>query len=397
MKKIAADALLPFYNPAPIVFCRGDGALLFDTKGKSYIDFCAGIATNSLGNSNKELADHLYNQAQSLVHVSNLFLNDQVMGLADKLTKITAFDQVFFGNSGNEAIEAAIKIARYYAYKVSGDKDRNKIISFQNAFHGRSMLNISLGGNADYQRGFGPMLSGIAQAGFNDFSSVEAIMDDNVAAVIVETIQGEGGINTADIQFLSDLKAICEHYGALLIFDEVQTGGGRTGYLFDYQRVGVEPDILCFGKGIGGGFPIAGVLVKRHVGQYMTPGLHGSTMGGNPLACSVATFVLDTITQPGFLQEVREKADVFEDSLRKMAETCRGITSVRGRGLLRGIQIESTAPHTAQKVQQELLNNGLVTSTAKGNVLRLTPPLNIDRMKLEEGIEILAHKLPQLL
>jgi acetylornithine/N-succinyldiaminopimelate aminotransferase len=305
------DSLYKTFARAKLRFVKGEGSWLIDEKGARYLDFAAGIAVNSLGHSHPKLVEALKNQAENLWHVSNLYEVPGQEELADRLVAASFAEKVFFTNSGAEALECAIKTARRYHF-VSGNPDRFRIITMEGAFHGRTLATIAAGGQAKYLEGFGPKVDGFDQVAFGDIDAVKALIGEETAAILVEPVQGEGGIRPLGNEKLRALRQLCDDNGILLIFDEVQCGTGRTGKLFAHEWAGIEPDILAVAKGIGGGFPLGACLATNEAAKGMTPGTHGTTYGGNPLAMAVGNAVMEVVTEPGFLESVNDRANEFK-------------------------------------------------------------------------------------
>jgi acetylornithine/N-succinyldiaminopimelate aminotransferase len=374
--------VLPTYSRADLSFERGEGAWLTSTDGKQYLDFGSGVAVNSLGHAHPALVKAITEQAQKLWHVSNLYKIPEGEKLAKRLIEHTFADTAFFQNSGAEAMECSIKMARKYQ-SVSGKPERNQIITFDGAFHGRTLATISATGNEKYLEGFGPRMPGFVQLKFGDLEAVKKAITNETAAILIEPVQGEGGIRVPPPGFLRALRELCDQHGLLLIFDEVQTGVGRTGQLFAYEWSGVMPDIMAVAKGIGGGFPLGICLATAEAGKGMTPGTHGSTFGGNPLAMAVANAVLDQVLAPGFLEHVRQMSLFAKQRLAELKDTHKGIISeVRGEGLLLGVK---TVVPNGDFVNASI-GEGLLTVAAGENVVRLLPPLIVTEKEINEAI-----------
>src|SRR5918912_3937897 len=349
------NAVMETYKRMDIAPVSGRGSWLFDEKGNRYLDFIAGIATNSLGHGHPALVKAIQAQAEALIHCSNLYEMPLQFEVARLLTEATDFDKVFFCNSGTEAVEAAIKLARKHAYETHGP-EKHEVLAFTNSFHGRTYGSLSATGQATYQEAFGPMVPGFVYAPFGDLEAAEDMVGPQTAAVLVEPIQGEGGINEAPEGFLEGLRDLCDECGALLVFDEVQTGAGRTGHLYAYQGTGIVPDVLTSAKGLGGGFPVGATMVKEEHAA-LGPGNHGSTFGGNPLAMAAVKAVLGVIHDPTFLREVRFKGTVLKNALIKLSEAVSG-AEVRGEGLLLGLDLGDT--DLALEVFEHCLNEGVL-------------------------------------
>ncbi|MCC6719995.1 MAG: aspartate aminotransferase family protein [Acetobacteraceae bacterium] len=381
------SALLPNYNRADLAFERGEGAWLWTTDGRRFLDFGSGIATASLGHGNKHLADAIAAQAHKVMHVSNLYRIPQAEQLAARLVAATFADTVFFCNSGAEANEGMIKMVRK-AMASTGKPERYGIICFEGAFHGRTLATLAATGNDHYLEGFGPRVEGFKHVPLNNMNAVRDAIDGTTAAVMLEPIQGEGGMRSADIQFLRDLRAMCDEFGLFLALDEIQSGMGRTGKLFAHEWAGIEPDVISAAKGIGGGFPLGAVLAKEAVGRHLVPGTHGTTFGGNPLACTAGNAVLDVMLAPGFLDEVVRKGEVMKAGVNKLcAEFPAIFAESRGRGLMQGIKCVIPAG----QVQGAFTAEGLMTVTAGENVVRLVPPLVATDADIAEALTMMRR------
>jgi len=382
MSNAPISPLLPVYKRSDVSFERGEGAYLFDTRGRRHLDFASGIAVTLLGHGHPHLVAALKEQAERLWHCSNLYHNPQQVRLAERLVAHSFADTVFFCNSGAEALECAIKMARRFHFQRD-EPGRYRIITFEGAFHGRTMATISAGGQDKYLEGFRPGLEGFDAVPLNDLDRVEAAVGDETAAVLIEPIQGEGGLRAADPGFLAELRSLCDEHGLLLIFDEVQTGMGRSGRLFACEGAGVMPDVMALAKGLGGGFPVAACLATARAAAGMAPGVHGSTFGGNPLACAAANAVLDVLLEEGFLERVRATAALLRRRLEELAARYPGVVrEVRGEGLLLGLTLK---PSNAD-VARELMERGLLTVPAGDNVLRLLPPLIVGEAEIEAAL-----------
>jgi acetylornithine/N-succinyldiaminopimelate aminotransferase len=374
---------MPNYNRADLAFEHGEGAWLFDKTGRRFLDFGAGIATSALGHGHPHLTQAIAEQAKRVIHVSNLYRVPGAELLAQRLVSACFADSVFFCNSGAEANEGLVKAMRK-TMSDAGQPERIRVICFEGAFHGRTLAMLSATGNAKYQAGFGPAVDGFDHVPFNDLDAVRAAITPQTAGVLVEPIQGEGGIRPATMQFLRDLRATCDEFGILLGFDEVQTGMGRTGKLFAHEWAGIEPDVMSLAKGLAGGFPMGAVLAKERVAKALVPGSHGTTFGGGPLACAAGNAVLDVILAPGFLDEVVATGEYFRAGLEKL---CRKnepsvFTEVRGMGLLLGLKC--SVPNT--ELQNAAVAEGLLTIAAGDNVLRLAPPLIVRQAECDEAL-----------
>jgi acetylornithine/N-succinyldiaminopimelate aminotransferase len=373
---------LPTYSRVDLAFERGEGAWLFTAAGKRYLDFTSGVAVNALGHAHPHMVAAITAQAQKLWHTSNLYRIPEGERLAERLCELSFADFVFFQNSGTEAIECAIKMARKYQF-VSGKPERNRIVTFEGAFHGRTLAALAATGNKKYLDGFGPIMPGFDQVAFGDLEAVKKAVTAETAAIIIEPVMGEGGVRVVPHNFLRALRKLCDDNGLLLIFDEVQTGMGRTGDLFAYQHTGVEPDIMALAKALGGGFPIGACLATTEAAKGMTAGTHGSTFGGNQLAMAAANAVLDVVTGKGFLEKVRQNGLLMKQRLAELKDRHASvIAEVRGEGLLIGLRM---VPPAAEMVD-ELRNEEMITVAAGDNVVRLLPPLIIGEAEIAEAI-----------
>ncbi|MEO1025144.1 MAG: aspartate aminotransferase family protein [Pseudomonadota bacterium] len=384
-------SILPTYSRAPMQFVKGEGCWLIEADGRRFLDLGSGIAVNVLGHANPVLAEALKAQADTLWHVSNLYQISGQQELADRLTEATFADTVFFTNSGTEACELAVKMARKY-WSDKG-KDRFEIIAFEGAFHGRSSAAIAASGAAKMIDGFGPILPGFKQVPFGDFDALERAVTEKTGAIMIEPVQGEGGIVPVPDVFLKKLRALCDDTGTVLVFDEVQCGVGRTGKLFAHEWSGVTPDIMLVAKGIGGGFPLGAVLATEEAASGMTLGTHGSTYGGNPLACAVGNAVMKTVAEPAFLDEVNRKAGLLRQKLEGLVASHPGVfESVRGAGLMIGLKCKAA---NADVVKAGFESEVIVVPAAD-NVVRLLPPLNISDDEIDEAIQRLDRTAMQV-
>ncbi|MGB1721627.1 MAG: aspartate aminotransferase family protein [Paracoccaceae bacterium] len=379
-------SVLPTYARAPLKFVKGEGTWLIEEDGRRFLDLGAGIAVNALGHAHPELVKALSEQAQNLWHVSNLYEIPNQQRLADQLVSLTFADTVFFTNSGTESCELAVKMARKYWYE-KGQPERVEIITFQGSFHGRSSAGIAAAGSEKMTKGFGPLLPGFVHLKWSDHDAIEAAISDKTAAIMIEPIQGEGGIRPVPEQCLKGLRDLCDEHGLLLIFDEVQCGVGRTGKLFAHEWAGIDPDIMMVAKGIGGGFPLGAVLASENAAFGMTAGTHGSTYGGNPLGCAVGNKVLELVGETAFLGEVAEKAAYFKAGLEDLvARHPNTFKSVRGKGLMMGL--ECTVPN------MDVVNAGydalILTVPAGDNVVRFVPALTITKEEIDEALARLS-------
>ena len=379
------SAILNTYNRKKIAFSKGKGAFLYGTNGKKYLDFVQGIAVNCLGHANNYLINSISKQAKKLWHVSNAFIIPEGEKLAKKLAKKTFADYVMFQNSGAEATEAAIKVARRYFYSI-GKPKKNRILCVKNSFHGRTLAAIYASGSKKMTEGFGPKVGGFDHFEFGDHKSLKKKITKNTAAIMVETIMGEGGIKVIPDWCLRELRKICNNKDILLILDEVQCGIGRSGDFFAFEKSKVKPDIVPIAKGIGGGFPIGAVLMNKKVASGMTVGTHGSTFGGNPLAMAVGNSVMDIIANKKFLKNVKNISKYFLVNLNKIKEKYpRVIKEIRGKGLLIGIQLHTDQANFIKK----LMDNKLLTIRAAENVVRILPPLNVKKNEIDQAIKVI--------
>ena len=374
-------AVMQTYKRLGIAPTSGRGSWLFDDEGNRYLDFIAGIATNSLGHGHPALVRAIQEQAETLIHCSNLYEIPIQAEVAEMLTEATAFDRVFFCNSGTESVEAAIKLARKYAHKNHG-ASKHEILTFSKSFHGRTYGGLTATGQPTLKEGFGPMLDGFVHAPFGDLEAAKALTGPQTAAILVEPIQGEGGVNVPPEGFLQGLRELCDEHGALLIFDEVQSGAGRTGHLYAYQGAGVVPDVLTSAKGLGGGFPVGATMTTEEY-AVLGPGNHGSTFGGNPLAMAAVRAVLGVVTGPGFLEEVRLKGSILKNALEALAERVPG-AEVRGEGLLLGLDLGD--PDLARAVFEHCLKERVLVNLI-GTTIRLAPPLTVSRTEVRAALD----------
>ena len=378
-------ALLPNYARADLAFERGEGAWLWTTDGRRFLDFGSCIATASLGHGHPHLAKAIAEQAAKVMHVSNLYRIPQAERLAQRLVDLTFADSVFFCNSGAEANEGMIKMMRRAMFDA-GKPERIRFITFEGAFHGRTLATLAATGNAAYLKGFGPVVDGFDQVPFNNMNAVRDKISAETCGIIVEPIQGEGGVRPADMQFLKDLRAVCDEYGIILGMDEVQSGMGRTGKLFAHEWSGITPDVMSVAKGIGGGFPLGAVLAKEQFAKALEPGTHGTTYGGNPLACAAGNAVLDVVTGPGFLDSVVAKGKRLRAGTDQIAKDFPSLfENARGMGLLQGIKC--VVP--VGDVQAACTAEGLMAITAGENTLRLAPPLVVTDAEIDQALDML--------
>lgn len=377
--------LVPTYAPASFIPVRAAGSTLWDQQGKSYIDFAGGIAVNALGHAHPDLQQALQQQAALLWHTGNGYTNEPILRLARQLVDATFADRVFFCNSGAEANEAALKLARKVAHD-SGDLQKNGIVAFNNAFHGRTLFTVSTGGQPAYSKDFAPLPGGIQHAVFNDLASAAALINDQTCAVIVEPVQGEGGVVPAEPAFLRGLRELCDKHQALLIFDEVQSGVGRTGSLYAYMHYGVTPDVLTTAKALGGGFPIGAMLTKEALAAHLNVGSHGTTYGGNPLAGAVGGKVMELINRPEILAGVNERHRWFVEGLEDINQRLQLFSEVRGLGLLIGCVLNQDYSGKAKQINLAAAREGLMVLIAGANVVRFAPSLIISKEEVTEGL-----------
>ena len=374
--------LMPTYARCDLVFERGEGAFLYAPDGERYLDFAGGIAVSALGHGHPHVVEALTRQAQKVWHLSNLYRIPGQTRLAERLVASAFPGAVFFGNSGTEAGELAVKIIRRY-HDESGRPERYRIVTFEGAFHGRSLAMLAAGGNAKYLKGYDPPVEGFDQVRFNDLAAVRAAIGPETAGILIEPVQGEGGIRAAMPEFLQGLRRLADEHGLLLAFDEVQCGMGRTGRLWAHQWAGVTPDLMMIAKGLGAGFPVGAVLAAEKLAQYMTPGTHGSTFGGNPLAMAVGNAVLDVMLAPGFLPQVEANAALLREGLEQLARRHAGaIAGVRGKGMILGLECRGANT----ELQAALRRQRLLTVTAGENVVRLVPPLIIGPREIDQAV-----------
>ncbi|WP_392552489.1 aspartate aminotransferase family protein [Orbus wheelerorum] len=395
-RDIFDKVILPVYAPAQFIPVKGKGSRVWDQDGEEYIDFAGGIAVNALGHCHPNLVKALHEQSEKLWHVSNVFTNEPALQLAKKLIDHTFADRVFFANSGAEANEAALKLARHYAIEKYSPY-KTKIISFTHSFHGRTFFTVSVGGQAKYSDGFGPKPADIVHVPFNDLDAVKAIIDDHTCAVILEPVQGEGGLTCATPEFLTGVRALCDEFNALLIFDEVQCGMGRTGTLFTYEQYGVTPDILTSAKALGGGFPISAMLTTEAVSSVMHPGVHGTTYGGNPLACAVGCAAFDTINSDEVLAGIYAKRALFIAELEKINQQFDLFSQYKGKGLLLGAELNTKYQGKARDFLNTATQFKVMILNAGTSVLRFTPSLVISDQEIKEGMARFASAVKKVI
>lgn len=376
---------LPVFNRYQIVLDRGEGAYVFDTDGNMYLDFLAGIAVNVLGHHHKKLVEAISTQAALLIHTSNLYYTEPQANAAEKLVKLSGLDRVFFANSGAEANEGAIKVARKYAHSIS--KTKSKIITAIDSFHGRTLATLTATGQPHYHEGYEPLPGGFDYVPFNDIDALKNMIDDDTCAVMLETIQGEGGVHVPSRDYFKQVRELCDKHHALLILDEIQSGMGRTGKFFAFENYGIKPDIVTLAKGLAGGVPIGAFMCTEAVAQSMQPGDHGTTFGGNPLACAAANVVLDTVATAEFLRHVSTVGKDFKEKLKTLQKRFPNlIKDVRGEGLILGVEL--TKP--GRRIVELCMKHGAIINCTVGNVLRFIPPLIVTEDQVDELIEILS-------
>ena len=387
----ASEIVMGTYARQDLVFARGEGVWLISESGERYLDFGSGVAVNNLGHAHPRLVAALAEQAEKLWHTSNLYRVSGQEVVAARLAELTFAEKIFFCNSGAEACEGAIKVARRYQF-VSGHSERQRIITFNGAFHGRTLATLAAGGNEKYLEGFAPNADGFDNLPFGDHAALEAAITPATAAIMIEPVQGEGGVRSVPAQCLQGLRALCDQHGLLLIFDEVQTGIGRSGKLFAHEWAGVTPDVMAVAKGLGGGFPVGAVLATAEAAKGMTPGTHGSTFGGNPLAMAVAAAVLEIVSEPGFLEDVQLKALRLKQGLASLKDRFPSVVEdVRGVGLLTGLKLKSgVAPAALVKAA---IGEHLLLIGAGDNTVRVLPPLIVSEAEIANGIERLSRAL----
>ena len=385
-RELFDDVMVPNYAPSAIIPVRGKGSRVWDQNDKEFIDFAGGIAVNCLGHCHPALVQALTEQGQKLWHLSNVMTNEPALRLAQKLTQLTFAEKVYFANSGAEANEAALKLARRSALDEYGAQ-KSQIISFNKSFHGRTFFTVTVGGQAAYSDGFGPKPGDIAHADYNDLAGLEALMSDKTCAVVLEPLQGEGGIISPSADFIKGVRALCDKHNALMIFDEVQSGVGRTGAMYAYQNLGVTPDILTTAKALGGGFPIGAMLTTTEIAKHLKIGTHGSTYGGNPLACAVAEAVLDVVSNDDVLQGVVKREALFREGLQRINDKYHAFAEIRGKGLLLGAALNEKYKGQAKAFLVAAAEHGLMCLIAGADVVRFTPSLVIPEQDIELGLQ----------
>jgi acetylornithine/N-succinyldiaminopimelate aminotransferase len=389
------EVMVPCYNPMEMIPVKGKGSRIWDQEGKEYIDFAGGIAVSCLGHCHPAMVEALTEQGNKLWHLSNVMTNEPALRLAKTLTELSFAERVFFSNSGAEANEAALKLARRYAADVYGS-EKSEIIAFKQGFHGRTFFTVTVGGQEAYSDGFGPKPGDVTHLPYNDIEALQAHISDRTCAVMMEPLQGEGGIVPPTPEFAQAVRELCDKYNALLIFDEVQTGNGRTGHFYAYQGLGITPDILSTAKSLGGGFPIGAMLTTAKLAEHLKVGTHGSTYGGNPLACAVAEAVVNEVTKPEVLAGVLEREAMFREGLEKINAKYNIFSEVRGKGLLLGAALNEAWQGRARDVLVAAGKEGLLVLIAGANVVRFTPSLVITKEEVEEGLAKLDKAIATL-
>ncbi|WP_127836950.1 aspartate aminotransferase family protein [Clostridium prolinivorans] len=387
---MSKNSLMNTYERFDVIFEKGIGSRLYDVNGKEYIDFVSGVAVNCLGHSHPAIINAITEQSKKVIHISNYYWNTKHIELANKLIENCDHSKVFFCNSGTEAVEGALKAARKYG-KLKGKEDKNIILYMTNSFHGRSMGALSVTGQSKYQKNFMPLIGGVKEVEFNNIEDLKRNFNENVCGVIIEPIQGEGGIIEASSEFLKEAREQCDKYDALLIFDEIQCGMGRLGSLFAYKKFGVIPDIITIAKALGGGFPIGAFIVNEKAEGTLVPGDHGSTFGGNPLACSVGCAILNELVDGGIIESVDEKSKYLKEKLLTLQNKYGVIKEIRGIGLLIGIKVDD--PKSFMKA---CFNKGLLVITAGKDIIRLLPPLNVEKEDMDAALNILEGIMQEL-
>lgn len=389
------EVMVPNYKPQDMVPVRGEGSRVWDQNGKEYLDFTGGIAVNALGHANPRLVKALQEQSEKLWHLSNVYTNEPALKLAKRLTELTFADKVFFCNSGGEANEAAFKLVRKYAYDNVGP-EKHEIISFRQSFHGRTLFTVSVGGQEKYRKGFEPVPAGITHVEFNNLEALKAAISDRTCAVVMEPIQGEGGIIPADPEFVRGVRELCDQHNTLLVFDEIQTGVGRTGHFYAYMELGVEPDVLTTAKALGGGFPIGAMLTTDKCAESLGFGTHGSTYGGNPLGCAVALEVVNNISDEQMLTDVQRKHGLFVEELDRINREHGIFEEVRGKGLLIGGALKPEWHGQGARFLAAARAEGLMLLVAGPQVLRMAPALNIADDEIHEGMQRFARAVAKV-
>ncbi|GAA6204609.1 aspartate aminotransferase family protein [Thalassotalea sp. SU-HH00458] len=384
-RELFDEVMVPNYSPSAVIPVRGLGSRVWDQEGREYIDFAGGIAVNCLGHCHPALVGALKEQADKIWHLSNVMTNEPALRLAKNITDNTFADKVYFANSGAESNEAALKLARRWALDVHG-ADKTQIIAFKQGFHGRTFFTVTVGGQAAYSDGFGPKPGDVYHAEYNNLESVKALISDKTCAVVMEPLQGEGGIVSPTDEFVKGVRELCNEHNALLVFDEVQTGVGRTGDLYAYMGLGVTPDILTTAKALGGGFPIGAMITTTEIAKHLKIGTHGSTYGGNPLACAVAEAAFNTVNDPQVLNGVKAKAKLYVDGLNAINEKHNIFSEIRGKGLLVGAVLNEKYQGRAKDFLNAAMSEGLMTLVAGASIVRFAPSLVIPNEDITEGL-----------
>ena len=387
-RKTFDEVMIPCYKPMDMLMVKAHGSYMYDDRGERYLDLTAGIAVNCLGHTPKDVQKIIRKQSQELIHISNIFTNNKTLELASKLVALTGYDKVFFVNSGAEANEAALKLARHTAFLDYG-AEKNEIISFTNSFHGRTLFSVSVGGQDKYSDGFGPKPASITHLPFNDIEALEKAVSDKTCCIMLEPVQGEGGIITATDEFLKKARELCDKHNALLIFDEVQTGVGRTGTFYAYEQTPVKPDILTTAKGLASGLPIGAILTSNKIASHFGPGTHGSTFGGNALACAVGSYIVTKVSNPKFLHKVQERSELLRQGLAELNDKYHLFETIRGKGLLIGCVLNEKYHGQSGRLQKCCADEKLLTLVAGANVLRLTPALNIRKSVIAKSLKLM--------
>lgn len=394
-RELFDDVMVPNYSPSKVIPVRGEGSKIWDQQGKEYIDFAGGIAVNCLGHCHPALVKALTEQGQKLWHLSNTMTNEPALRLAKKMVDATFADQVYFANSGGESNEAALKLARRWALEVHGE-EKSHIIAFKQGFHGRTFFTVTVGGQPAYSDGFGPKPADIFHAEYNNLDSLKELISDKTCAVVMEPLQGEGGIISPTDEFVKGVRQLCDDNNALLIFDEVQTGVGRLGHLYAYMDLGVTPDILTTAKALGGGFPIGAMITTKEIAKHLKIGTHGSTYGGNPLACAVAEAAFDTVNSKEVLNGVQVKADLFVSLLNDINAKHNVFSEIRGKGLLIGAALNEQYKGRAKEILLAAMDEGLMTLIAGLNVVRFAPSLVIPDEDIKAGMAIFEKAISKI-
>ena len=394
-RELFDQVMVPNYAPATMIPVRGEGSRLWDQEGREFIDFAGGIAVTSVGHAHPEMLATLQQQGEKIWHLSNVMTNEPALKLARQLTSATFAERIFFANSGAEANEAAFKLARRYAHEKYGP-EKHEIIAFEHGFHGRTLFTVSVGGQAKYSAGFGPAIKGITHLPYNDIAALEAAVSNKTCAIVMEPLQGEGGIVAADPAFAKRVRELCDQHQALLVMDEVQTGVGRLGTLYAYEQLGITPDIMTSAKGLGNGFPVAAMLTTQTIAEHLGIGTHGSTYGGNPLACAIASKVLDLINRPQVLSAINNKFARFKAGLEAINAHYHFCAEIRGRGLLIGCALTEQYQGQAGAFQKAAAEAGLMVLVAGPDVVRMAPSLLIPDADIDAGLKLFAQAVAKV-